>query len=844
MNKRRSNINRQLAYNNMDGVDAARKENKSTSEDAVSQPSVSENVSDKLVCSTTGIEKMQLAQDEGKQKSLEMNMSEATSVVNSERTEVSEVSLTSDPNESLGEICEDLSETGESVTMKTGKDALGEESRRFPGERDSCKQEMKSQGNHHSLSSDKEIEVERGESKIGFNLSEETVSPNLRVEKQGTEIEIMQSGESKSSNSKQEVVSMKAGKKDKNIKLQSEANNGSSSKEENVSVKTENQGKDIKLQNEKSKTSTSKEIVSLKTEKRGKEFKQQRSESKASTSEDETVSLKKEKQGKDTRLQRDESKASKAREKDVSSKVERQDRETKILSDQNTTLNSKEGITRSNKCKQDVKETLGKEVKKDHCCQANFSSDKMAKSDELKMLKEKLAISKKDTETMQKVLEDVRKDYEELQKNFETKEREIKSKAFVEQLMKENDELKKEKAELNRKTSKKEEKVSSTAAAEKVVQKLSEKLTTEPEKDAVSSREKIDSSDLSCPCFAQNIRKVISDVKDDFKEAILVIKQSSSEQRESIGKEFAQLKDEFKCALEKKDCEIHLFEETIKGLQARIREGEREDAEYRSVISSAFEEKQKLYDNVRVLKDELAKAQRENEASRADAERIKYGLKKYCTAEEYEELQRLNFKFIEGKEADGAPVRQSDSNDGVSELRSKAGKSYPVLKKAKKDIVKMKEEKEDIENRLQAKISQASEKEKYLNKKLNKALSDLKESDVKVAELTGHLEELIVEKTKLNVKVDEIEAQGEELRRKHWLELRTANDKLKISNDSLVLHQTKYNELQDDYQRLCHRYDDLKKVLEDLLAKEKKQSSDDSSRNEHSSEHPLKVSIA
>ena len=840
MNKRRSNINRQLTYNNMDSVDSARNENKSNSEDAVSQSSVSENASDKLVCSSTGIEKMQLAQDEGKQKSLETNMSEATSVVNSERTEVSEVSLTSDPNDSLGEICEDLSETGKSVTIKTGKDALGDEPQRFASESNPCKQEVKSQGNHHSLSSENEIEVQRGESKIGLNLSEETVLP--RTEKQGTEIEIMQSGESKTSDSKQEVVSMKAGKKD--IKLQSEASNSSSSKEEIVSVKTENQGKDVKLQTEKSKTSTSKEIASLKTEKRAKEFKQQRSESKASTSQDETVSLKKEKQGKDMRLQRDERKASKAREKDISSKVDRQDKETKILSDQSTTLNAKEGITRSNKCKQDVKETLGKELKKDHCCQAYFSSDKMAKSDELKMLKEKLAISKKDTETMQKVLEDVRKDYEELQKNFETKEREIKSKDFVEQLMKENDDLKKEKAELNRKASKKDDKVSSTAAAEKVEQKLSDKMKTEPEKESVSSREKIDSSDLSCPCFAQNIRNVISDVKDDFKEAILVIKQSSSEQRDSIGKEFAQLKDEYKCTLEKKDSEIHLFEETIKGLQARIREGERENAEYRSVISSAFEEKQKLYDDVCGLKDELAKAQHENEASRADAERIKYGLKKYCTAEEYEELQRLNFKFIEDKEADGAPVRQSDSNDGVTELRTKAGKSYPVLKKAKKDIVKMKEEKEDIENRLQAKISQASEKEQYLNKKLNKALSDLRESEVKIAELTGHLEELIVEKTKLHVKVDEIEAQGEELRRKHWFELQTANDKLKISNDSLVLHQTKYNELKDDYQRLCHRYDDLKKFLEDVQAKEKKQSADDASHNEHSSEHFLKVSIA
>ena len=342
----------------MDSVDSTRKEKKSAGEDTVSQRSgSSENASDKLVCSTTGIEKMELAQDEGKQKSLEMNLSEVASVGNSECTGVSEVSLTTDPNDSLGEICEDLSETGKSV-----KDVLGEESQRFAGESDSYKQ-IKSQGNHHSVSSDKQLEA-HCESKIGLNLSEETVSPSLKVEKQGAEIEIMQSGESETPNSKQEIVTIKAGKKDKSIRLQSEASNSLSSKEGIASVKSENQGKDIKVQSEASNSLSSKEGIAsaVKSENQGKNIKVQSEKSKTSTSKA-IVSMKTEKRGKDIRLQRDDSRTSNAREKVISSKVERQDKESNIQSDESTNSNSKEEIARLNKCKQDVKETSGEKTK-------------------------------------------------------------------------------------------------------------------------------------------------------------------------------------------------------------------------------------------------------------------------------------------------------------------------------------------------------------------------------------------------------------------------------------------------------------------------------------------------
>lgn len=519
-----------------------------------------------------------------------------------------------------------------------------------------------------------------------------------------------------------------------------------------------------------------------------------------------------------------------------------------IQSDESKTSKSKQEIVSLEA--EDARETSAKELKKDQFCQANCLPEK-TRSEEVKILMEKLAISKKDTETMQKLLEDVRKDYEELQKNFEKRESEIKSKAFsVEEVMKENDEIKKEKAELNRKTSKKEGKVSATSDEKYSGSKPSEKKKQALEKGSVNSRERVDSTDLTCPCFAQNIRRIITDVTEDFKDAISLIKQSSSEQRESIGMEFAKLKGEYICSLEKKDCEIQAFEETIKGLQSRIREAERELADYRSVISSACEEKQKLYDDIRGLKDELVKAQHESARSRADLEKIKYGLKKYCTAEEYEELQRLNFNFGDEKEADeGTSARQSDSNSDVTELRNKVAKFHPVLKKAKKDITKLKETKQEVENRFKAKITQAAEKEKHFNKKLTKAASNLKESEGKIAALTAQLEEMKLENTKLRCNIDELEGQAEEIRRQHLRELRMADDKIKVNNEKLLHFKGKYDELKqdhddlkEDHEVLRGRFNDVKKCLEVARTKEVKEIADDSS-DEGSSGHLLKVNI-
>ena len=530
----------------------------------------------------------------------------------------------------------------------------------------------------------------------------------------------------------------------------------------------------------------------------------------------------------------DESKNSNSKEETVS-KGEKQD--VSEISTKKKNSISKEETASKRENQEDVGEISAKESKKrDQCCQATCVPDN-ARSDEVKILKNKLAISKKDTETMQKLLEDVRKDYEELQKSFEKRESEINSKAFVEELIKENEEMKKERAELKRKTSRKEGRVSSASEESR----SSERRKTAKDKSSLNGSGRGESCEMNCSCFVQSIRKVITDVTEDFKDMISLIKQSSAEQRESVEKELATLKDEHRCAMERKDSEIRVFEEIIKGLESRIRESEREVVGFRDAVSSAYEEKHKLYDDIRGLKDDLTKAQHDSKTSREDLERIKYGLKKFCTAEEYEELEHLNFKFSESREVEEPLVQQGEGNSDVTEVRNKVSKFYPVLKKAKKNITKLKEEKQEVENRLQAKISQAAEKEKYLNKKLNKALSELKQSKSELTELTKQLDAQTLQNTKLNASVEELERRTEDLRGKHDQELRTVKDKLKISNDRLRVCQEKNRELQEDYETLRAGYNELKTFLDDSNAKKMKEVLDDTSDNDDSPEQLLKV---
>ncbi len=452
---------------------------------------------------------------------------------------------------------------------------------------------------------------------------------------------------------------------------------------------------------------------------------------------------------------------------------------------------------------------------KDQCCQASCSPDNAS---EVKILKEKLTISKKDTETMQKLLEDVRKDYEELQKSFEKRESDVKNKAKAEELTKGNDETKKEKSEVKRgKTSKKGNKVS--ASDEKNESRSFEKRKSGLEKGTTS--EVIDASEVACPCFVQSIRKIVTDVREDFKDTISVFKQSSAEHCASIGKELTKLKDEYMCALEKKDSEIHIFEEVSKSLQSRVFETEQEAVTLRAAISSSFEEKQKLYDDIRRLKDELLRARHENETSQANLKKIKHGLKKYCTAEEYEDLQRINFEFSGdcSIKVDGGQTSEFEMADNVSELKDKVAKFYPVLKKAKKEISKLKEEKQDVENRLQQRISEAEVMEGYLNKQLNEVLSQVKQKERTVSELKEQLVALKVENAKLNAKIDELEEEKEDLYKKLDQELEAVKCKLKKSNESLQFHKVKSEQLQQENDVLNDGYLGLKNYLEKEKAK-------------------------
>ena len=445
---------------------------------------------------------------------------------------------------------------------------------------------------------------------------------------------------------------------------------------------------------------------------------------------------------------------------------------------------------------------------RDQCCQADKTS-----ADEVKILKEKLAISKKDTDTMQKLLEDVRKDYEELQKSFEKRESDEKNKALADELMKEKVQVKRGKK------FKAGSKVS--AAGEKSESGSSEKKNadvTEIEKASLTTSEVFYASEVACPCFVQSIRRIVTDVREDFKDTISVFKQSSAEHCASIGKELTKLKEEYRHALEKKDSEIIVFQEVIKSLQSRMADTEREAVAYRAVISLSLEEKQKLYDDIRGLKDQLLGTRQENETSQVELEKIKHGFKRYCTAEEYEELQRSNFKFSDfSVNVDGGQVSEID--DQVDEVRNKAAKFYPALKKDKKEIARLKEEKQDAENRLREKISEGEELESNLNKQLSAALVEMKRKERAVNELKEELIALETENAKLNLNVDGLEKEKETMLRRHGQEIEVLKNKLKKSNESLQFHKVKNEQMQEDYDALNDSYLGLKNYLEEEKAK-------------------------
>lgn len=440
-----------------------------------------------------------------------------------------------------------------------------------------------------------------------------------------------------------------------------------------------------------------------------------------------------------------------------------------------------------------------------------------SESNEVKMLKEKLAISKKDKDTMQKLLEDVRKDYEELQKSFEKRESDEKNKARAEELMKENNETKKE--------GRVEVKPGKTSKRGKMVSSLDEKSELRaPEKKKAdvteAEKESLITSEVTCPCFVQSIRKIVTDVREDFKDTISVFKQSSAEHCANIGKELTKLKEEYMCALEKKDSGIIVTQEVVKSLQSRIVDAEREAAVFREVISSSIEEKQKLYDNIRGLKDQLLRTRQEKETLQAELQKIKDGLKRYCTAEEYEELQRSNFKFRAGDCCVNLDGGQSSENEAhVNELKNQATKFHPVLKKAKKEIAKLKEEKQGAENRLLEKLSEGKELEKLLNKQLSAALVEMRGKEQALNELKEELTALKVENAKLNVNIDGLEQEKENMLKEHGQELEEVRNKLKKSNENLQLHRVKNEQMQEENEALNDRFLRLKNYVEGQKAK-------------------------
>ncbi|KAK2551722.1 hypothetical protein P5673_027322 [Acropora cervicornis] len=586
--------------------------------------------------------------------------------------------------------------------------------------------------------------------------------------------------------------------------------------------------KEVGLQSEQSKASISVEKSSLEFEEQGAESKDENPENKGLAGEEESV--------KPRRVESGVSLSTLSKDKDLSMTAEKRHESLISLSIQSCKLGDAESLTGS--------------VMKDQSCQASCSLDG-ANVNELRKLKEKLAISKKDTETMQKLLEDVRNDYEDLQKSFEKRDREIKKeraesnlklsktdggissschdipKPKTSELRRKSSELRPKSSELRPKSSELRPKSSEFRP------KSSENRRRGAEKSSVTSREKlVESSSLTCPCVTQNIRKIITDVTEDFKEVISAIKKSFAEEREIIGSEFARFKDEYRCALEKKDFEIHAMEETIKGLQARIREGEREADECRKTISLAFAEGEKLHLGIQGLNEELTKAQHEREIRQADLERIKDCLKRYCSAEEYEELQRMDFKFSEVREVEETSDLKTNTDN--TDHERKKDKCFTVLRNTKKELKKLKKAKGDLEHLLKERLMQSAERDKDLNQKLSKALDSLKENEIKVAELAERLETSEAENNNLTAQISKLEGGRQNMQSYCGFEMKAAKDESKISVESVATNKVEYIELQREHESLRHGYNGLKKFLEYLTSTESGIFADDFLGNEDS----------
>ena len=775
----------------------------------------------------------------------------------SKSAEINEEPAATDSNKSLdGVQSEDVLDSGNKETVEIENDKVSEGSQQLAGETDSRIGEIQSLDTLDNVSAEKELgslDNVSAEEEIGSLddvLAEKDLGSldSVLAEKELGSLENISAGKELGSlenvAAEGEIGSLDDVLAQKDL---GSLENASAEKElgslENVSVEkgrgsldSVSAEKEVGLQSKQSKASISVEKSLLEFEEQGAESKDENPENKGLAGEESV---------KPRRVESSVSLSTSSKDKDLSMTVEKRHESLISISIQSCKLGDAESLTGS--------------VMKDQSCQASCSLDE-ANVDELRKLKEKLAISKKDTETMQKLLEDVRNDYEDLQKSFEKRDREIK----------------KEKAETNLKLSKRDGSISSACddipkpksselrpksselrpksselrpksfelrpKSSELRPKSSEKRRRGTEKASVTSREKlVESSYLTCPCLTQNIRKIITDVTEDFKEVISAIKKSSAEEREIIVSEFVRFKDEYRCTLEKKDFEIHAMEETIKGLQARIRGGEREADECRKTISLAFAEEEKLHLGIQGLNEELTKAQHEREVSQADLERIKDCLKRYCSAGEYEELQRMDFKFTAVREVEETSDLKMNTDN--IDYKKKRDECYTVLRKTKKELKKLKKEKGDLEHLLKERLMQSTEKDKDLNQKLSKALDSLKENEFKVAELTERLETSEAENNNLTAKISELEGRRQNMQRDYGFEMEAAKDESKISEESVATNKVKYIELQRKHESLRHGYNGLKKFLEYLTSTESGIFADDSLENEDSVGYSLKVNL-
>ena len=788
----------------------------------------------------------------------------------SKSAEVNEEPAATDSNKSLNGVqSEDVLDSGNKETVEIEKDKVSEGSQQLAGETDSRIGEIQSLDTLDNVSAERELgslDNVSAEEEIGSLdnvLAEEEIGSldNVLAEKELGSLDSVlaekELGSLENISAGKELGSLENVAAEGEIGSQDDVSaekdlgsleNASAEKElgslENVSVEeglgsldSVSAEKEVGLQSKQSKASISVEKSSLEFEEQGAESKDENPENKGLAGEESV---------KPRRVESSVSLSTSSKDKDLSMTVEKRHESLISISIQSCKLGDAESLTGS--------------AMKDQSCQASCSLDE-ANVDELRKLKEKLAISKKDTETMQKLLEDVRNDYEDLQKSFEKRDREIKKERAETNLKlsktdgsissacddipkPKSSELRPKSSELRPKSSELRPKSSELRPKSSELRpKSSEKRRRGAEKSSVTSREKLVESSYSvtCPCLTQNIRKIITDVTEDFKEVISAIKKSSAEEREIIVSEFVRFKDEYRCALEKKDFEIHAMEETIKGLQARIREGEREADECRKTISLAFAEKEKLHLGIQGLNEELTKAQHEREISQANLERIKDCLKRYCTVEEYEELQRMDFKFTAVREVEETSDLKMNTDN--IDYKKKKNECYTVLRKTKKDLKKLKKEKGDLEHLLKERLMQSIEKDKDLNQKLSKALDSLKENEVKVAELAERLETSEAENNNLTAKISELEGRGQNMQRDYGFEMEAAKDESKISEESVATNKVKYIELQREHESLRHGYNGLKKFLEYLTSAESGIFADASLENEDSVGYSPKVNL-